>query len=313
MKISKLHFAILAVIFANIIWGAGAPIFKWSLHGIGPFTLSFIRFAGAAIILFPFAVKNLKIKRKHWLTLIFLAFYGFVVNITLMFVGLQFTESINQPIIGSSAPIFLIIGSFFFLKEIPKRKVLIGTLISLIGVIIVILRPILESGVDISIWGNILFVISTLGIVMYTILLKEIVDEYKPLTVTFWSFFIAGIFMLPFVVIESHGFKILQGISWQGWIGASYGAIFSSAIAYLCFNYALKFVSADEIGIFLYIDPIATILVAIPLLHEQLTFSFILGGFFVFLGIFVAEGRLNYHPFYKLRGFARGVLTVFIP
>ena len=313
MKISRLHFAILAVIFANIIWGAGAPIFKWSLHGIGPFTLSFIRFAGAAIILFPFAVSNLKIQRKHWLTLMYLAFYGFVVNIALMFVGLQYTESINQPIIGSSAPIFLIIGAFFILKEVPKRKVLIGTFISLIGVFIVIIRPILEKGVHVSIWGNILFVISTLGIVIYTILLKGIIDEYKALTITFWSFFIATIFILPFVFIESHGIRILQGITWQGWIGATYGAVFSSAIAYLCYNYALKFVSTDEIGIFLYIDPIATILVAIPLLHEQLTFTFILGAVFIFFGIFISEGRLNYHPFYMLKGFAKGVLTVFIP
>ncbi len=313
MKISRLRLAILAAIFANIIWGAGAPIFKWSLEGIGPFTLSFIRFAGPALLLLPFTMKDLKIKRKHWLTLLLLAFYGFIVNITLMLVGLQYTESINVPIIGSSAPIFLIIASFFVLKEIPKRKVILGMIISLAGVLVIILSPIFTHGFDVEIWGNLLFVISMLGSVIYTVLLKEIVDEYKPLTLTFWTFVIAAIYILPFVFIESHGIGFLQGISGQGWIGAAYGAILSSAVAYICYTYALKFILADEIGIFLYIDPIATILVAIPLLHEQLTFSFILGSVFVFFGIFIAEGRLNYHPFYKLKGLAKGVLTVFIP
>ena len=36
--------AILALVIANIIWGAASPIFKYALTDIPPFTLAFIRF-----------------------------------------------------------------------------------------------------------------------------------------------------------------------------------------------------------------------------------------------------------------------------
>ena len=44
MAKKNLHLAILAVIAANIIWGATPPIFKWALEEINPFTLAFFRF-----------------------------------------------------------------------------------------------------------------------------------------------------------------------------------------------------------------------------------------------------------------------------
>jgi len=41
--------------------------------------------------------------------------------------------------------------------------------------------------------------------------------------------------------------------------------------------------------------------VAVPLLHETITGTYVLGAVLVFFGIFIAEGRLNYHPLQKLR------------
>lgn len=62
--------AIIALIIANIIWGAASPIFKLALENIPPFTLAYIRFLGAALILAPFAFKSLNIDRKDYRRLI---------------------------------------------------------------------------------------------------------------------------------------------------------------------------------------------------------------------------------------------------
>jgi len=43
---------ILAIIIAEVIWGAAPPIFKYSLQEVPPFTLAFIRFFTASFI-FP--------------------------------------------------------------------------------------------------------------------------------------------------------------------------------------------------------------------------------------------------------------------
>src|SRR5258708_32548408 len=99
MSLSKTQKAILALILANLIWGAAPPLFKWSLENIQPFTLAFLRFFLGALIILPFCYKNLKIAKKNWLSFFLLAFIGVTINISFFFLSLQKTESINVPII----------------------------------------------------------------------------------------------------------------------------------------------------------------------------------------------------------------------
>lgn len=300
MRLTKPQLAILALIIANVIWGAAPPIFKWSLESIEPFTLGFIRFYLATILLLPFTWRHLKIAKQHLWLLILIAFVSVPLHIGLFLAGLQYAPSINVPIIGSSGPIFIIIASTFFLHERQRKKVVIGTILSLIGVLVLILRPVLEGGFDGAIIGNLLFLASTIASIIHLFLLKKIMHSYSSLTVTFWTFLIGSLFFLPMMLWEMHLPSYTFILDTQSLIGMLYGGILSSGLAWLLLAFAVKQLPASEIGIFTYIDPIVTALIALPLLGEQITFSYLLGTVLVFLGIFIAKGRLAYHPFHKL-------------
>lgn len=300
MYLSKRKLAIVAIIINTLIWSAAAPIFKWSLDATPPFTLAFLRFALATLILLPFVIHKLKIRPADFYKLFILASIGITIHISFYYLGLTLAPSINVPIITSMTPLFLIIGGVLFLHEKPKRKVLIGTLVSLIGVLIIVVRP-NESTTASSILGNLYFVLATLVFVWYTILLKRYNLQYSYATIIFWIFFIGTIAMLPMFLLEAHTTNSLATLNLKGSIGIMYGAIFSSTFGYILYNYAAKYISANEIGIFSYLEPIATALVAIPLLHEEITFTYLLGGIFVFLGIFIAEAKLHYHPFHHFK------------
>lgn len=299
MILSKYRIAIIALVIAALIWGMSAPIFKWSLAAVSPFTFIFIRFFLASLLLLPFTMHRLTIKRKDIPKLIMLAFVGFILHIPTIFIGLTLAPSINASIIATSSPIFLLFASFFILKERIKRKVLFGTIISILGILFIILQPVIEAGFDGSLIGNLLFVVSMFSFVLYTILLKEFNLPYSPLTLTFWVFALATISFFPMFLVENAGAPLY--IPPQGLIGILFGAIFTSNLAYLLFNFAVKHIHASEVGMFLYIDPIVTALVAMPLLGEQITAAFIAGSVLVFAGIFIAEGRIHYHPLHKLK------------
>ena len=64
MKLSRTQLAIIALIVANIIWGAAAPIFKWTLQEVQPFTFTFLRFFFSALVLLPFTIHRLKINAE---------------------------------------------------------------------------------------------------------------------------------------------------------------------------------------------------------------------------------------------------------
>ena len=297
---SKTRLAIFALIFANIIWGAALPIYKWVLEVIPPFTFAFLRFFLAAIIIFPFVIKNLKFEKKDIPLLIIASLISISLQIPLLFFGLKLSPSINAPIIISSGPIILLVSSVIFLKEKVSKKLLIGTLVSLLGVLILIFRPALQSGFSASVLGNFFVFLATVCSVIQSLAFKKIVARNDSLTSVFLAFLIGSIALLPAALIE-YKTSGLFTLNLSAILGLSYAVIFSSIIAHHFLFYGLKNIKVSETGIFTYVDPIATILVAIPLLHEVITESYVIAAVLVFLGIYIAERRINYHPLHLLR------------
>ena len=294
---------ILALITANIIWGAASPIFKYSLENIPPFTLAFIRFFFAGIILIPF-IRNFEVKLsgKEWAELILGAVFGISINITFFFWGLQRAESINAPIIASSGPVFLFFLSILFLREKPQFKVFFGMILALLGVILIILAPILFDGKVFALGelqGNLFFVLATISAVMHPLLQKNIIPKIGAFKVTMISFFIGAVTFFPFMLKELQSWSLSQ-LNNQGWTGIVFGVFLSSALAYYLFSYGIAKIKMQEVGIFTYIDPLVAVLIAIPLIHEYPTVHFFLGSLLVFGGIFLAEGRIHWHPIHKL-------------
>lgn len=294
---------ILALIITNIIWGGASPIFKFALENIPPFTLAFIRFFFASLIFLPLAIKNFQKKYLKNLWEIFLVgFFGIFINIAFFFLGLKKTESINVPIIASSAPIFIYFFSILFLKEKPKTRVFFGIIFSFIGVLIIILSPIFLNFQKINfgeIEGNLFILLATLGYVVSTIISKDLLKKVNPYFVSFFSFFSSSLIFLFFVPQELKSWNFSQ-LNFQGIIGIIYGVFFSSAIAYFLFYYGVSKLKAQEVGIFTYLDPVVAVLIAGPLLGERPDFFYFLGSFLVFLGIFISEGRIHWHPIDKI-------------
>ncbi len=295
---------ILALIIANIIWGAAAPIFKYSLDNIPPFTLAFLRFFLASIVFIPFIYRfNFrKLTPKDWYDILVGAFFGITVNITFFFLGLQKSESINAPVIASSGPVFLFLLSVLFLHEKIRYRVLIGMLIALCGVLTIILAPLFFDGSTArnEVEGNFLYILATLGSVIAPLMWKKVVQKHGAYVVTFISFVFSSITFAPLMLPEFQVWSFAQ-LNLAGLIGILFGAFLSSAAAYYLYNYGIGKILTQEIGIFTYIDPIVAVVIAAPLLHEYPTPQFFAGAMLVFLGIYISEKRLQYHPFSKIK------------
>ena len=300
MNLGKIQVAILFLILANIIWGAAFPIYKWSLEELPPFTFVFIRFFLGALIILPFVIKKLKIAREDYRNLIILSICSVTLQIPLLFLGLKLTPSINAPIIIAFGPIFLMMASVIFLKEKLKSKVVAGIFISLLGILTIILRPLMESGLSGGVVGSFLIFLATICGVFQAVLLKKLTVRNDPLTITFWMFLIGSLPLLPFIIWESQSFSLTQDLTMKGFIGILYGVYLAAILAHYFLAYGIKYIKASEVGVFSYVVPIATIVIAVPLLNEVITPAYVIGAMLVFLGIFIAEGRIHYHPFRRL-------------
>lgn len=295
---------IVALILANVIWGAAPPIFKLALGNIPPFTLAFIRFFFAALLFLPFAGKiNWKLLNwRDWVYLFLGSLFGITANITFFFLGLQKAPSINVSIIASAGPVFLYLLSIIFLKEQAKKRVLIGMLFGLLGVLVIILSPIFLDGQRLvagEVAGNLLYVLSTIGSVLHPLFYKNILKKINFITATWISFMMVSITFLPLMLGELKTWSF-SSLNFDGLSGIIFGVFFSSAIAYCLYEYGLAKIKVQETGLFTYIDPVVTVLVAIPLLAEYPNLYFFIGSMLVFGGIFLAEGHMHWHPWHRI-------------
>jgi drug/metabolite transporter (DMT)-like permease len=298
---------VVALIIANLIWGAASPIFKLSLENIPPFTLAFIRFFFAGTLYLLFVIKKWKrLTKKQFFYICLGAFFGVTINISFYFLALPKTNSINAPIIASAQPIFLYLISIFYLKEHQHKRVLYGMIVSFIGVLIIIFSPMVMNGLisaqqkNTELTGNLFLVIATFGAIGQAITHKKILEEVEVLQVAFISFVFGALSFFPFMFFELQSWSFMM-LDWRGWFGILFGVILSSAVAYGLYIYGISKIDAQEIGLFTYIDPVIAVLLAIPLLGEYPNPFFFVGSFLVFAGIFFAEKRLHWHPFHRIK------------
>jgi drug/metabolite transporter (DMT)-like permease len=309
--------AFAALIIANIIWGAAAAIFKLSLENIPPFTLAFWRFFLGAMLILIVVGKKVSLPlatRRDGILLFLYGFLGITLNIIFFFWGLKLTYAINSPVISSAQPILTLFFALLFLHEAFKPKKFLGMVLGTLGIIIIVIEPLLLRGIDGSIIGNIYLVIATIAAVGQTIVGKKILNKYNPWAFTFWAFLIGAASFLPLAFYEwattPHLYALLD---WRGYLGIAYGAIFSSAIAYGLFAWGLSKISATDTAMFTYVDPIVGTVAGALILHEPITLPFLGGALLIFSGIFLAEGRIHYHPIRKLIKLGKTIEDAVIP
>lgn len=297
-----MNYPILALIGANIIWGAAIPIFKYSLENVPPFTLLFIRFFYASAFFVPLAIKNWqKMNVRDGLEIVGSGIFGFTLAISFLFLGLPKAPSINFPIIHSASPLLIYLCALLFLKEKPHPKLLIGSLISILGVLIIILFPFLQSGARIGEFeGNLFYILATITYVVYIVISKSLLKRINVYQATLLMFLVASATYFPFMLRELQSWSFAQ-LDAKGWFGIVFGVIFSSALAYFLQHWAEAKIDAQEVGLFTYLDPVATVVIAIPLLGEVPTIHYFFGAILIFAGIFIAEKRFHWHPIHKLK------------
>ena len=289
--------AILSLILATTIWGAAAPIFKWSLENVPLFSLAFLRFGLASLILWPLVRKNLSIAQSDRWAVVRIGLLGVTLNVFFFLAGLKLTLAINAAIITATIPIFTMAAAALYLREKLTWHIIFGALLTSLGILVIFAQNLLTFGISAHVAGDVLLLLAAWSWVGYEITSKKLLPRYSPLTLTFYSFVIGAITFLPFALGEYATNPLWpQLLTFRGYFGIIYGAVFSSAAAYFLWEWGLSKLPASESSLFFHLNPIAGVLVAVPLLGESMTVPFAIGAALVFSGVFLAEWHNRRSP-----------------
>jgi len=278
------------LLIAVLLWGFSYIAIKVSLSYLTPVEMIAARLIlGSATLFIVLKIKRLPLgfngNKKYLIISSFFIFLHFWVMAT----GMISTTATNTAWILTTAPIFISLLSFVVLKEPVFRRHIIGIILAAAGVIILVSKGDLTSLDWISSTGDWLVLGSCVTWALYTISARSVTKHVHPLIATFWMITIAGFIIVPYSLT-------VNGISAysmpaDGVIALLFLGIGCLAIAFWCWSEGLARKPAGEVGIYLYVEPLFTMIGAAILIGESITIWIILGALFIIGAVYVAERK----------------------
>ncbi|HEY9169064.1 MAG TPA: DMT family transporter [Lutibacter sp.] len=277
---------------ATAIWSGNFIIARDLSEIIPPISLAFWRWTVALIILFPFAVKQLIVEwailKKKIGYLAITAFLGVTLFNTLIYVAGHSTTAINLSLISITFPVFVVIFSRIFFRELITLNKGIGIVLVLIGVILLITKGQLSKLLNLSLAiGDIWMLLAAIIFAVYSILLKQKPKGLNILSFQLSTFILGLIFMFPFFIWETLTVPAIKFES-RTVFSILYVGIFASLTAYVLWNKAIEKIGPTNAGMIYYTLPLFSGVLAFILLKETIGLFHLYSLLLILFGIIIA-------------------------
>jgi drug/metabolite transporter (DMT)-like permease len=255
----KVH---LALLFVNVLYAASHVLAKGVMpEYLSPNVFILFRVLGASVLfwLVLSIVGHEKINKTDFPRLIACGLFGVAINQLFFFHGLNLSSAFNSGIIMALNPIMVAVLSFFLLKERITILRTLGISLGAAGAILLTLKG--ATGKGDSSLGDLFLFINSLSYAIYLVLVKPLMQRYKPMTVITWVFtFGLGFVMLfPPTIPEflKTNFSIL---TFEIILKIIYVIVGVTFLTYLLTMYGLKSLSPTVSSSYIYTQPVMVIL-----------------------------------------------------
>jgi drug/metabolite transporter (DMT)-like permease len=289
-KVTASMYALISITF----WGVSFVSAKAVLGKLDPYSLLVFRFGiGVLFLLLLILMQRhrLFISFRFFPHLLILGTLGVFVHQVLQATALLTINASSAGWLISLSPVFTVILSILFLHEKMSLTRAIGMSLAIVGVLLVTST---RSGQSLHFalnLGFLLMLLSTLNWAVYSVLLKSLKIPYSPIVVTFYLSLIGLILTIPFI-IRNRGWERLSLLNETEWAHLIFLGVFVSGIAYWYWGKALEVLEASKVSMFLYLEPIATLVAAVLLLHEKVLLISVAGGIIIIIGVIIVNGQL---------------------
>ena len=276
-----------------LLWGGAFVAGKHVSGHLAPFTIAFLRFSIAAVLLLGLIWKTEHrlppLDRAHILAVILLGATGIFAYNAMFFKGLSLIEASRASLIIATCPAFiaLISGALFKEKLGPVR--ITGIFLSILGAAIVISRGdwgrMWAGGVGL---GELLILGCVLNWVAYSLIGKVVMRTLSPLVTVFYSVVVGTAALSVPACIEGLGANLCQA-SVLDWLAIIYMAVFATVIGFVWFYEGVKHIGATRAGLFINFVPVFAVLLAFLILGELLTASLAVGAICVLSGVYLTN------------------------
>lgn len=255
-----------------------------------PVEVLFTRAVLAFIVLLIFYPHHLKLK-EHWHEILFAGagLFGIVLYFMLENTALTMTYASNVGIIVACAPFFVaVVVGFFFKSEQTGWKFYIGFLVAIAGVIAISLNG--QKNFALNPLGDGLAFLATVSWGFYSALIRKIGElEYPTIAVTRRIYFYGILFLIPVLIEQKASFKPEILLRPEIFLNFLFLGLCASAMGFLLWNLATKWIGAIKTSIYIYVSPVITVILSVLILHEKVTIVSVIGAVLIFIGLVISQ------------------------
>lgn len=277
---------------SNLIFGRAA------VENVEPWTLACLRWSLASLVLLPFVWGGLH-RHRHtllaqWKLIAVLGLLGMWICGALVYFALRYTTATNGTLIYTSSPVLIVLFEWLFRGRKISAREMIGIPLAFLGVLTIIVKGSLGTLFSLSFnAGDIIFAVTALSWAVYSVLLKKRALAEVPPIVMFTAIAIAGALTLfPYMIWESIAVGVFP-TSANSWMSIAGIVVFSSVLAFSCFQYGVHAVGPSIAGLFLYLLPVYGVGMAVIFLGESVEIFHFAGFLLVMAGIMLVTFPVN--------------------
>ena len=259
---------------------------------IGAHQLAFARWLIAFLLMLPFAWKELYSQwpkwRREWRRLLVLGGLGMWICGAFVYYGAETTYALNIGLIYSIAPVLISVASVGLLGESLTRRQVFGTVLALLGVVVVLFKGSIAAALAFSLTrGDIWIAVAALAWSCFSILLRRWPSALGPFARTVAVTGGGLVVLLPFTIAETVSIGLpTPGARLIGLVLIV--AIVPGFFAYQAYAFVQREFGATKAAVVIYLGPLYGGLIAWLLLGEVPGWHHVLGGALILPGIRLA-------------------------
>ncbi len=298
MAMSPQRRALVLMILTALVWAGLFPTGKVALRSIPPFPFAAIRLSIGATLLFLYLRRKDDAQEMpiNWTprlvgSFLFLGFTGYLLSVGGSYQGLRLTTATNAALLNAASPVAIVLLAAMFLKEKMSARMLLGIVISIVGVVVIVARGswqvITASEYNL---GDLIIIATLFAWGIYTTYGRHLMREVSPLAATTYAY-IAGATYLIIACwwTEWEGWQFVE-TRWDSWLALAYQSTLGT-FAHFWYYQAVKILGPSRAGVFINLVPVLAIGIAYVFLDEALTLPHLVGGLIVLVGVGVAARR----------------------
>jgi drug/metabolite transporter (DMT)-like permease len=184
-----------------------------------------------------------------------------------------------------TSPAFVCILSFVFLKEKLNRKKIVAVIGTIIGCVLIAGLQ-MEETTKMSAIGLFIGLGSGLGYALYSIFGKLALQRYAPFTVTFYTFLIASISLVPTTALWTKSRILFEpSVVWYS-VGL---ALVTTVTSYFLYTWGLKKTESSKAAIIATIEPVVATLLGLYYYNESLSMIQLAGGMIILASVILVS------------------------